>query len=88
MIWHTYSTLTLLTHDSKEIAAQLDIGQWCDHVLTLVQTGHDGTVAILWNEQYKLTTVDDSKLDSVMGDNVKGDRCCNWRGQKCDKERS
>ena len=40
---------------SKEIAAQLDTGQWCEHVLTLVQTGHEGTVAILWNEAYRLT---------------------------------
>ena len=27
----------------------------CGHVPKLVETGHDGTVAILWNDQCKLT---------------------------------
>ena len=77
----------------KEIGAKLDNEHCYEHVPELVETSYEGEVNILWNEQVQIDrTIPDNKPDIIIRENEKRNmyvnRCCNFKGQKCDQERS
>ena len=56
----------------KEIELQLDIKHRCDCVPILVETGHEGEVTILWNQQVQTDrTSPSNKPDIIIRDNKK-----------------
>ena len=57
----------------KETGEKLDTKHRCEHVPNLVETGHEGKVTILWNQQVRTDrTIPNSEPDSVMCDNGQG----------------
>jgi hypothetical protein len=65
----------------------LDNEHWYDRVPKSVETSHEVKVTILWNQQVQSdTTIPSNKPDIVRSMCV--NRCCNFRRQKCDQERS
>ena len=54
---------------------QSDIEQQYDHVPKLVETGHEGTVTIVWDQQVQSdTTIADNKPNILIRDHEKGTR--------------
>ena len=73
----------------KETGVQLDKKHWYEHVPKSVETGQQGNVTILWNQQVQTDrTIPNNKPDIIICDNEKRtcmfNRCCNLRSQKCD----
>jgi hypothetical protein len=59
----------------KEIRVQSDNEQRYDGVPKLVETGHDGTVTIVWGQQVQTdTTIADNKPNILIRDYEKGTR--------------
>ena len=48
----------------KGIRVKFDNKRWCDYMPNLVETGHEGKLNILWNQQVQTDrTVPNNKLD-------------------------
>ena len=57
----------------KEIGVKLDNKHWHDHVPRSVETGHDGKVNILWDQQVRTDrTIRNNKPDIIIRDNKQG----------------
>jgi hypothetical protein len=57
----------------KEIEVQSDNEQRYDHVPKLVQTGHEGTVTTVWDQQVQTdTTIRDNKPNMLIRDYENG----------------
>ena len=57
----------------KEIGVKSDNEHWYDHVPKSVETSHEGTVTILWNQQVRTDrTIPNNKPDIIIHDNKKG----------------
>jgi hypothetical protein len=77
----------------KEIGVKFNNEHWYEYVPKLVEKSDEGKVTMLWNQQAQTyRTMHNHKPDIIMRDKEKGNRCvnrcCNFRRQKCDKERS
>jgi hypothetical protein len=56
----------------KETGVQLDKKQWYEHVPKSVETGREGKVTILWNQQVEPDrTISNNKPDIIIRDNEK-----------------
>jgi len=59
----------------KGIRVKFDNKHWCDYVLNLVETDHEGKVTLLWNQQVQTDrTIPNNKLDIKIRDNKQGTR--------------
>ena len=57
----------------KEMGVKLDSELWYDHVLKSVETGHEGKVTILWNQQVQTDrTIRNNKPDIIIRNDKKG----------------
>ena len=57
----------------KEIGVKLDKERWYGHVLKLLETGHKGKVAILWDQQVQSDrSIPNNKPDIKIRENKKG----------------
>ena len=57
----------------KEMGVKLDSEHWYDHVLKSVETGHEGKVTILWNQQVQTDrTIRNNKPDITIRNDKKG----------------
>jgi hypothetical protein len=57
----------------KELGVTLDNENWYVHIARLVETSHEGKVAILWNQQVQTDRIiPKKKPDIIICDNGKG----------------
>jgi hypothetical protein len=72
----------------KEMGLTLDNEYKYDHVRTKsVETDHEGNVTVLRNQKVQTdSTVPNNKPD-ITNRNMYVNRCCNFRRQKCDREK-